>query len=339
MSENSINEMSNPKIAVVGIGGAGCDMINGIIDLGVKYVKFVAIDTEDDVSLAKWSTLADRNIVIIVGDMDDKTVCNVAPSIAEIAQYYCGEKQVMAIVTATVMDGIDELKRVTNSVLVVPMHKIFSTTKDGALIENAFEAFCLIVKTIVDVIVKCNDIWKVCYNCKNCRTIAEVEDYLEIFSHRTGGMKFIDDGCVWNELEKYFRTTSYWGDSYASMFGFGCQTITKTYGDIMKTFCRGAGTAAVSTARAGGVFYAIKKACETPFWDNVSIASSLSVLVVITASEKVLREWNPCFLDVENLICGNKNTVVIFCEIIDFAMGDEVEVTIVAADFENRVVD
>ena len=63
MGDDSVSEFGQPKIMVLGVGGAGCNSISRISEMGVSGAQLVAVNTDKQ----QLAVLSDDIVKILIG--------------------------------------------------------------------------------------------------------------------------------------------------------------------------------------------------------------------------------------------------------------------------------
>ena len=161
-----------PKIKVIGVGGGGGNAVNRMVDMGVKNVEFIAVNTDEHVlRLSKASQkvqigekltkgkgagskpdeiaalLKDTDMVFVTAGMGGGTGTGAAPVVAKIAKD-------MGILTVGVVtkpfafegkrrmtqaeQGIAELSACVDSLIIVPNERLKYVSETSITLQNAF---------------------------------------------------------------------------------------------------------------------------------------------------------------------------------------------------------
>lgn len=160
------------RIKVIGVGGAGGNIVNGMIAFNIEGVEFVAIDTKDRTVIEE--SLKGTDVVFITAGMGGNTGTGVAPLIAKIAKELGA--MTIAVVTKPLINeakpkairaaaGINELEKSVDLLIVLSNDRIArKAEKELTLIEHFALANAVIKQVIqgmADLIIKpgfiCND--------------------------------------------------------------------------------------------------------------------------------------------------------------------------------------
>jgi len=151
MAHNPQNYLA--VIKVVGIGGAGCNAVNRMIDAGLKGVEFIAVNTDAQALLMSDAdeieeVLRGSDMVFITAGEGGGTGTGGAPVVAEVA------KQMGALTIGVVTrpflfegrrrsvqadTGIDRLKEKVDTQIVIPNDRLLSVANDKTSMLSAFK--------------------------------------------------------------------------------------------------------------------------------------------------------------------------------------------------------
>ncbi len=133
-SPAKIRKPRHYKIAVVGVGDAGGNTINRLIDMGITSAEFVTINTTNKESRKKVEDIASSvDVVFVVAGLGGRTGTDVAPLAAEI-----GRRNGVIVVGVVTMPlrterkkrieygarGLTEMRERCNTVVVVDNNKL-----------------------------------------------------------------------------------------------------------------------------------------------------------------------------------------------------------------------
>ncbi|MDX8379924.1 MAG: cell division protein FtsZ [Gallionella sp.] len=284
-------------IKVIGVGGAGCNALNLMIDEGVYGAQFIAIDSDaqtlkrnkahtrfqldlnndlpsrqaDRAYIA--SLLSDANAVFIVAGMGGKTGTGVAAWVAEISR----ELNILTVSVVSrpyisegsrvfyAVKGIRALRDHVDSLMVVPIPRVMN--KSGVAMQQAFQIANGIFRNFV-------------------ASITEVINF--------PGLIAVDFADV-------------------------CTVLTEGGATMMGS----AGASGYDRAKN-----AAEQAVASPLLENTDLSGASAVLVNITSTTSIkLKELDQVMSCVQ--LAAEEATVVLAAT-FDKSMGDEMRVTIVA---------
>jgi cell division protein FtsZ len=308
------------KLKVVGVGGAGGNAVNRMVQSGLQGVEFIAVNTDamalehsrasvkiqigtqlthglgagaqpqvgmmsmqEDRERVK-ERLAGADMVFIAAGMGGGTGTGAAPVVADLARE-------MGILTVAVVTrpflwegpireknsqaGLEGLRRVADTVIVVPNQKLLSVVEKKTPMREAFK--------IADEIL-----------CSATRGISEI---------------ILKPG----EIQVDFADV---------------RTIMSHGGDALMGTGRGSGENKAQVAA--------DRAIHSPLLDNVSIAGATGVLVNITGGEDLcLSEVDEAMNFIYESVGNSANTNIIFGTVINPELGDEIAITVIATGFGN----
>jgi len=307
------------RIKVVGVGGAGCNAVNRMIDAGLRGVDFVAMNTDVQaletsksavkLQIGKTTTrglgagadpeigrkaieedreavadiLAESDMVFVTCGMGGGTGTGAAPIVAEIAKDL-GALTVGVITKPFLFEGNKRIKRA-----------------EEGLIE---------LKERVDTLIIIPNQRLLSVVPKGTPLIEAFRQADEVLLHATKG------------ISDLISTPGLVNLDFADV-----KTVMSEMGDALM----GAGLAS-GDERA---LQAAQRAISSPLLEDVSIAGALGVLVNITGGEDLtLHEVN----DANTVICEAAGTDanIIFGAVIDKTMGDQIRVTVIATGFHKN---
>ena len=307
------------RIKVVGVGGAGGNALNGMIEAGLSGVEFIAVNTdaqnlennrspfriqigknltrglgaganpeiglkaieEDKESVI--NTLTSSDMIFVTCGMGGGTGTGAAPIVAEIA------KDLGALTVGIVTKpfpfegalrmknaekGIEELRKVIDTMIVIPNEQVFSTIERDTPAISAFK--------VVDYIL--------------LEATRSISDLINVHGY-----------------------------------------INLDFADI-KTIMHGMGDALMGSGVATGESRAVaaaEQAITSPLLEGVNINGALGVLINVTGgSNLTLWEVNDAATIVQE--AAGKNVNVIFGMVVDDSLSEELRVTVIATGFNKN---
>ncbi len=307
------------RLAVVGVGGGGCNAVDDMIERGLEAVDFIAINTDAQVlkkNLAQhkiqagrtlthgWgaggdpsrglraveeskeeiaSVLADRDLVFVTAGMGGGTGTGGAPGVASIAR--AAGALVVGIVTKPfdfegrqrmnlAMEGLDELRKHVDTLIVVPNQKLLSLMDKNVPIQQSF-----------------------------------------MFANE----------ILYNAVRGISETLTQVG------------MINEEFADV-RMVIKDAGEALIGCGYGSGedrAIQAVHAALEHPLLDDVSVAGADAVLVNVSGSSSLgLAEVSEIMEYIESKV-GDQAHIVQGI-MVNEALEDRLEVTIIAAGFNRK---
>jgi cell division protein FtsZ len=307
------------RIKVVGVGGAGCNAVNRMIDAGLRGVDFVAMNTDMQaletskssvrLQIGKTTTrglgagadpeigrkaieedreavadvLGESDMVFVTCGMGGGTGTGAAPVVAEIAKDL-GALTVGVVTRPFIFEGNKRMKRADEGVV--------------ALKERVDTLIVIPNQRLLSVVPKGTPLTEAFRQAD------------EVLLHATKGISDL-----------------------ISVPGL----VNLDFADV-KTVMSEMGDALMGAGLAGGderALQAAQRAISSPLLEEVSIAGAMGVLVNITGGEDLtLHEVN----DATTVICeaAGPDANIIFGAVIDKAMGDQLRVTVIATGFHKN---
>jgi len=306
----------NELMTVVGIGGAGCNAVNRMIQSGVKGIKFVAVNTdtqslaqslathkvqighqltkgqgsganpdigrqaaEEDRELIKEALLGSELIFLTAG-MGKGTGTGASPIVAEIAH---------------------SLNALTVAIVTLPF--VFEGRQRMIVAESGIKALRAQVNTLIAI--------------PNQRLlgIVEINTTLKEAFEKADSVLMNATTGITNIVQKYGD----WNLDFRDV-----QTIIQYGGDAMI----GIGVASGEERGKRAAQYAI----SSPLLEDLSIAGAAGVLLQITGSSNMtLLEVNDAGMTVREAVGEDAN--ILFGTGIDEELGDSIRVTLIATGF------
>ena len=307
------------RIKVVGVGGAGCNAVNRMIDAGLRGVDFVAMNTDIQaletskstvrLQIGKTTTrglgagadpevgrkaieedreavadvLGESDMVFVTCGMGGGTGTGAAPIIAEIAKDL-GALTVGVVTKPFIFEGNKRTKRAEEGIL--------------ALKERVDTLIVIPNQRLLSVVPKGTPL------------LEAFRQADEVLLHATKGISDL-----------------------ISVPGL----VNLDFADV-KTVMSEMGDALMGAGMASGderALQAAQRAISSPLLEDVSIAGALGVLVNITGGEDLtLHEVN----DATTVICeaAGSDANIIFGAVIDKSLGDQLRVTVIATGFHKN---
>jgi cell division protein FtsZ len=318
MFELDHQEKTVARLKVIGVGGAGGNAVNRMIESGLQGVEFIALNTdamalqnnqaefkiqigskltkglgaganpqtgmlsmEEDLERLR-EQLEGADMVFIAAGMGGGTGTGAAPVVAELARSM--GILTVAVVTrpfqwegsrrdANAQTGIEAMRRVADTVIVVPNQKLLSVVEKNTPMKQAFKMADEVLNSAT-------------------RGISEI-----ILRH---------------------------GE------------VNADFADVRAVMAQG-GDAILGTGRASGenkARIAVDRAIHSPLLDNVSIAGATAVLVnVIGGPDMTMYEVDEAMNYLHEELGKETNANIINGFVCDENMGDEIAVTVIATGF------
>jgi len=317
------DEISNltAKIRVVGVGGGGNNAVNRMIDIGIRGVEYVAVNTDSQdliSSLAPVKIQIGKQLTSGLGAGAQPEAGRKAAleSESEIAEAISDAH--MVFVTAGLGGGtgtgaapvIAEIARKQGSLTVAVVTRPFSF--EGRNRREQAERGLAALKEVVDTVI----------------TVPN-ERLLEVVNEQTSlvdSFKIADD-ILRQAVQSIAELITVPG------------TINLDFADI-RTIMAGMGAALMGTGVSTGeqrALKAAKEAMSSPLLENTAIAGAKGLLINITGGKTLtLHEVSEASNAI--YVAAGKDANVIFGTVIDESLNDEVKVTVIATGFEEQAL-
>ena len=307
------------RIKVIGVGGAGCNAVNRMIQAGVEGVTFAAVNTDEQalrVSRAPVKLQVGSKLTRGRGAGSDPEVGRAAAlEDTERLIELLGESD-MVFVTAGLGGGTgtgalpivaslaNELGALTVAVVTKPFS--FEGPKRMAAAEKGLAELAETVDTVVTI--------------PNERLIEVVER----------GTSFFESFRIADDI---LRQAVQGISDIITIPGI----INRDFADV-RTIMHGMGYAVMGTAVAGGnnaAVEAARRAVSSPLLEDASIEGARGILINITGSSKLgLHEVHEASSIVQKTADPDAN--IIFGAVLNEEMGDEVKITVIATGFRSE---
>jgi len=313
------NSLSAARMKVVGVGGAGCNAVNRMIEANLKGIEFVAVNTDlqalgtcksaSRLQIGKTSTrglgagadpevgrraieedkqsvvdaLEDSDMVFVTCGMGGGTGTGAAPVIAEIAKDL-GALTVGVVTKPFVFEGNKRMRRAEEGILEI--------------------------KERVDTLIVIPNQRLLSVVPKGTPLVEAFRQADEVLLHATRGISDLISVPGLINLD------------FADV-----RTVMSEMGDALM----GAGVA----SGEGRAVQAAQAAITSPLLEDVSISGAMGVLVNITGGENMsLHEVN----DATTVICeaAGADANIIFGAVIDPSMSNNIRVTVIATGFHRN---
>ncbi len=311
--------VTSARIKVIGVGGAGCNAVNRMIQAGVEGVTFAAINTDEQalrVSRAPVKLQIGSKLTHGRGAGSDPEVGRAAAlEDTERLIELLGETD-MVFVTAGLGGGTgtgalpivaslaNELGALTVAVVTKPFS--FEGPKRMAAAEKGLAELAESVDTVITI--------------PNERLIEVVER----------GTSFFESFRIADDI---LRQAVQGISDIITIPGI----INRDFADV-RTIMHGMGYAVMGTAIAGGANAAVeaaRKAVSSPLLEEASIEGARGILINITGSSKLgLHEVHEASSIVQKSADPDAN--IIFGAVLNEAMGDQVKITDIATGFRSE---
>lgn len=307
------------KIKVIGVGGAGNNAVNRMIDIGIRGVEFVAVNTDAQDLLGSKAThriQIGQQLTSGLGAGADPEVGRKAAleSMEELSAAIAGAH--MVFITAGLGGGtgtgaapvVAELARKQGSLVVAVVSRPFSfegrTRKQQA--DTGYAALRETADTVIAV---------------------PNERLLQVVNRQTtmiDAFRYADD-VLRQAVQSIAELITVPG------------IINLDFADI-KTVMSEMGGALMGTGTASGEERSLKAAraaISSPLLEDVNISGAKGLLINITGGKTLtLHEATEASNEVYE--CAGKDANVIFGTVIDDSLNDEVKITVIATGFETH---
>ena len=316
----AFDEEAAAKIKVVGVGGAGCNAVNRMIDAGLAGVEFVAINT--DAQVLEHSSADTR---IQIGNRVTKGLG--AGADPEIGRRAIEED---ADLVAEAISGAD---------MVFVTCGLGGGTGTGAspvVAELARKSGALTVAIVTKP-----------FEFEGTKRMRRAEEGGELLKERVDTLICIPNQRLLSVVDKNTRLTDAFRicDEVLYKATKGISDLITVPGLIncdfadVRTVMREMGDAIMGTGMAEGegkAAAAARAAIASPLLENVSIAGAKGVLVNITGgNDLTLFDVNEATTIITEAAGDEAN--IIFGAVIDSVLKDEIRVTVIATGFGPRV--
>ena len=310
---------TNARIKVIGVGGAGCNAVNRMIEAGVEGVTFAAINTDEQalrvsqaqVKLQIGSRLTNGRGAGSDPDIGREAALEDTERLIELL----GESD-MVFVTAGLGGGTgtgaapivaslaNELGALTVAVVTKPFS--FEGGKRMAIADKGLAELAETVDTVVTI--------------PNERLIEVVER----------GTSFFESFRIADDI---LRQAVQGISDIITIPGI----INRDFADI-RTIMHGMGYAVMGTAVAGGSAAAVeaaRKAVSSPLLQDTSIEGARGILINITGSSKIsLHDVHEASTIIQRAADPEAN--IIFGAVLNDSMDDDVKITVIATGFRSE---
>ncbi|HUG82891.1 MAG TPA: cell division protein FtsZ [Bryobacterales bacterium] len=310
---------TNTRIKVFGVGGAGCNAVNRMIEAGVEGVTFTAINTDDQAlraSNAEFKLQLGARLTLGRGAGSD-------PEVGRAAALEDTEKLIellgdadMVFVTAGLGGGTgtgaapivaslaNELGALTVAVVTKPF--AFEGRQRMAIAEKGLAELAEAVDTVITI--------------PNERLIEVVER----------GTSFFESFRIADDI---LRQAVQGISDIITIPGI----INRDFADV-RTIMHGMGYAVMGTAVAEGPNAAIdaaRKAVSSPLLEDAGIDGARGLLISITGSSKIgLHDVHEASSVIQKTADPEAN--IIFGAVLDESMGDKIKITVIATGFRSE---
>ena len=312
---------TNARIKVIGVGGAGCNAVNRMIEAGVEGVVFAAVNTDEQalrvsraqVKLQLGSRLTSGRGAGSNAEVGREAALEDTERLIELL----GDSD-MVFVTAGLGGGTgtgaapivtslaNELGALTVAVVTKPFS--FEGNRRMKIAEQGLAELAETVDTVVTI--------------PNERLIVVVERGTSFFE----SFRIADD-ILLQAVQGISDIITIPG------------IINRDFADV-RTIMQGMGYAMMGTAVASGPSAAVeaaKKAVSSPLLEDTSIEGARGILINITGSPKLgLHEVHEASTIIQKAADPEAN--IIFGAVLNDAMEDEVKITVIATGFRSENV-
>lgn len=312
---------TNARIKVIGVGGAGCNAVNRMIEAGVEGVMFAAINTDEQalrasraqVKLQIGSRLTNGRGAGANAEVGREAALEDTERLIELL----GDSD-MVFVTAGLGGGTgtgaapiitslaNELGALTVAVVTKPFS--FEGNRRMKIAEQGLAELAETVDTVVTI--------------PNERLIEVVER----------GTSFFESFRIADDI---LRQAVQGISDIITIPGI----INRDFADV-RTIMQGMGYAVMGTAVASGASAAVeaaKNAVSSPLLEDASIEGARGILINITGSSKLgLHEVHEASTIIQKAADPEAN--IIFGAVLNDAMEDQVKITVIATGFRSENV-
>ncbi len=312
---------TNARIKVIGVGGAGCNAVNRMIEAGVEGLVFAAVNTDEQALQASHAQIKLQLGMRLTGGRGAGS----DPAIGREAALQDTERLIellgdsdMVFVTAGLGGGTgtgaapivaslaNELGALTVAVVTKPFS--FEGNKRMSIAEQGLAELAETVDTVVTI--------------PNERLIEVIDRGTSFFE----SFRIADD-----ILRRAVQGIS----DIITIPGI----INRDFADV-RTIMQGMGYAVMGTAVAGGSSAAVdaaRSAVASPLLEDTSIEGAQGILINITGSSQLgLHEVHEASTIVQKAADPEAN--IIFGAVLDDEMEDRVKITVIATGFHSENV-
>lgn len=313
------NNTSTARIKVIGVGGAGCNAVNRMIEAGVEGVTFAAVNTDEQalrVSRAQIKLQLGSRLTSGRGAGSNPEIGREAAlEDTERLIELLGESD-MVFVTAGLGGGTgtgaapivaslaNELGALTVAVVTKPFS--FEGNKRMAIAEKGLAELAETVDTVVTI--------------PNERLIEVVER----------GTSFFESFRIADDI---LRQAVQGISDIITIPGI----INRDFADV-RTIMQGMGYAVMGSAVAGGSSAAVeaaRNAVSSPLLEDTSIEGARGILINITGSSKLgLHEVHEASSIIQKAAHPEAN--IIFGAVLNDSVEDDVKITVIATGFRSE---
>jgi len=317
--EFDVESETYARMKVVGVGGAGGNAVNRMIESGLNGVKFVSVNTDNqalDFSQAPEKIQIGKNLTKGLGaganpDIGQKAAeedvgsLNTAVSDADMVFITCGMGGGTGTGAAPIVSKCaKEQGALTVAIVTKPFH--FEGSKRMSRAENGIAELRKHVDTMIVI--------------PNQRLL-----------------KILDPGTPFTESFRKADEVLYWATKGISDLITRCGLINLDFADV-RTVMSEKGEALMGTGYGSGegaAEMAAKMAISSPLLDDIDISGARGVLVNITGGKKMtIMNVSDAMEAVYAAVGGEAN--IIFGAVIDNTLTDEIFVTVIATGFGRK---
>lgn len=316
--EGSNNQSHNhvPKIKVLGIGGAGSNMVNSMIDLGYENVEFIVANTD----LQSLKTSKAENHIQIGVKSTKGLGAGANPEVGRRAAEEDIDKIIECVKDADIVFLAGGLGGGTGSGALPVVAR--------ALKENDILSVAVVTKPFI-------------FEGKKRMKIAQ--DAIDILKREVDTLIVLPNQKLIDTVDKNVSLINafYLINNILSQFVKAVSDIITKPGNMnvdfadIKTIMKQKGFALIGFATASGSDRAKKAALEaisSPLLENVQISGARGVLVNITGSSNLgLHEVSSAVSVIYEQ--AHEDASIVLGSVIDDSMGDDVSVSVIATGF------
>ena len=308
-----------PRIVVFGVGGAGCNAVNNMIEAGLEGVEFVVANTDaQSLGFAKTPMRIQLGLETTqglgAGAHPDIGMTAAEESMPEIGEHLDGAH--MVFITAGMGGG---------------------TGTGGAPVVAAIAKKLGILT--VSIVTRP-------FDCEGRKRLKMAVEGLDLLKEHVDTLIIIPNERLLDITEANTSLIEAFGKADDVLYNAtrGISDLITVHGLInldfadVKTTMQNGGTALMGAATSSGENRAERAAVEaisSPLLDGLSIAGATNVLVNITAGRSLgIREATAATSIIQRE--AGEEVEVIFGTVIDESMGDDLRVTVIATGFDRQ---
>lgn len=309
------------KIKVLGVGGGGCNAVNSMIDMGLKGVEFIALNTD-----AQALQDSKANTKIQIGSATTKGLgAGANPDVGKQAMEEDREKLLNVLSDADMV------------FIAAGMGGGTGTGAAGVISEICREVGALTVAVVTKPF-KFEGAKRYANADKGIKELRQYVDAL-IIVHNQRLVQATTDPTA--SVKKAFLQV----DEVLYKAVRGISDLITVKGQInldfadVKTIMQGMGEAMMGVGEAEGdhaCIEAAQTAIQSSLMENIDIKGAKGILVNISSNEEIALVEIEQAMDLIYQAAGSSEANVVFGIVYDNTLGEKVRVTVIATGFENR---